>query len=117
MQYADEIFYENGESIKMILKITIKRILNLSSSSAVQQKVSFFFKSEWCEIDKNRRAWVPLSSVIMVTKRRAYDVTVRELRRMYDILKRTKLLHTVPFAKAFDNVLRVLEGYNKVSIV
>ncbi|XP_018359576.1 PREDICTED: sensory neuron membrane protein 1-like isoform X1 [Trachymyrmex cornetzi] len=49
----------------------------------------------------------------MVTKRRAYDVAVRELRRMYDVLKRSKLLYAFPFGKTFDNVLRVLEEYNK----
>lgn len=53
----------------------------------------------------------------MVSKRRVYDVTVRALRRIHDALKRTKLLYAFPFGRAFDKVLRVLEGFNKVPIV
>ncbi|XP_011635608.1 sensory neuron membrane protein 1-like isoform X1 [Pogonomyrmex barbatus] len=49
----------------------------------------------------------------MVTKRRAYDVTIRTLRRTYDAVKHTKLLYAFPQSKAIDKVLRVLEGYNK----
>ncbi|XP_012225459.1 sensory neuron membrane protein 1-like isoform X1 [Linepithema humile] len=49
----------------------------------------------------------------MVSKRRAYDVTVRTLRRIHDTLRRTKLLYAFPFGSAFDKVLRVLEEFNK----
>lgn len=54
----------------------------------------------------------------MVSKKRAFDVTVRTLRRIYDVMKHFHLLHMFPFFdKAFDKVLRVLEAYNKVLIV
>lgn len=107
---ACEIFHEREKSIKRILKITLGGISNFSSSRVVQK---FFFL---LKCDKNRYC-VPLSTVIMVTKRRAYDVAVREMRRMYDVLKRTKLLNVFPYSKALDNVLCALEGFNKVSIV
>jgi len=35
---------------------------------------------------------------------------------MYDVLKCSKLLYAFPFGKTFNNIIRVLEGYNKVSI-
>lgn len=62
---------------------------------------------------------MPLSTVIMVTKRRAYDVAVRKIRMIYDVLKRSKLLYACPFGRALDNVLCALKGLNrlKVSIV
>lgn len=52
-----------------------------------------------------------------VTTSKRYDVTVRTLRRTHDTLKRTKLLNLVPFNRALDKAIRILEGYNKVPIV
>lgn len=52
-----------------------------------------------------------------VTNSKRYDVAVRTLRRTHDTLKRTKLLNFVPFSRALDKAIRVLEGYNKVPII
>ncbi|KAH0954151.1 hypothetical protein HN011_012146 [Eciton burchellii] len=49
----------------------------------------------------------------MVSKRCVYDGAVCVLRRMYNALKRTRLLYVIPFGGSFGRVLRVLEGYNK----
>jgi len=55
------------------------------------------------------------ANVMHVSKRCMYDGAVCVLRRMYDGLKRTRLLYVVPFGRSFRRVLRVLESYDKVS--
>ncbi|XP_070167686.1 sensory neuron membrane protein 1-like isoform X1 [Polyergus mexicanus] len=50
----------------------------------------------------------------MVSKKRTLDVTVRTLRRIYDVMRRFHLLYAFPFfGKVLSKVLRVLEAYNK----
>ncbi|KAM0730087.1 Sensory neuron membrane protein 1 [Formica fusca] len=50
----------------------------------------------------------------MVSKKRTLDVTVRTLRRIYDVMRRFHLLYVFPFFdKVLSKVLRVLEAYNK----
>lgn len=84
--------------------------ISVVSEGAIFKYFNIYFNNIKLMKNRQEQKW------FMDPKKREYGINI--LQRMHDAMKRFHLRHVFPFSdKVLGNMLRVLEDYNKVSIV